>query len=175
MADIPSHQLSPCPPFTHVSLDFAGPYKAKAMGNSRCMIKLWGLVVICQNSRAVKIYATSGYSTNDFLTSYRRFTANHGNPALVVSDAGSQLRKAGQILTKGDPSRLDWERIRKGAAQNGTLWRCVEPGCQWPNGLAEAAVKLLKSQNWTHSSLVWPISSIRGLCLSDPSQMILRP
>ena len=52
MADIPSHQLTPCPPFTHISLDFAGPYKAKAMGNSRCIIKLWGLVVICQNTRA---------------------------------------------------------------------------------------------------------------------------
>ena len=33
----------------------------------------------------------------------------------------------------------------EGAAKNGTKWRCVEPGCQWRNGLAKAAVKLLKS------------------------------
>ena len=145
MADIPEHQLHPCPPFTHVSLDFAGPFRAKAMGNSRTFIKLWGLVIICQNTRAVKMYATSGYSTDDFLTAYQRFTANHGNPSLVVSDAGSQLKKAGSIIEQGDPSRLDWEKIREGAAKSGTDWRVVEPGCQWRNGLAESAVKLVKS------------------------------
>ena len=31
MADIPEHQLYPCPPFSFVSLDFAGPFEAKAM------------------------------------------------------------------------------------------------------------------------------------------------
>ena len=145
MAEIPRHQLQPCPPFTFVSLDFAGPYQARAMGNSRAFIKLWGLVIICQNTRAVKMYATAGYSTDDFLTAYHRFTANHANPLLVVSDAGTQLRKAGQVIEKGDPAGLNWDRIRDGAAKSGTNWKCVEPGCQWRNGLAEAAVKLVKT------------------------------
>ena len=145
MSQIPDHQLFPCPPFSHVSVDFAGPYRAKAMGNSRSYVKLWGLVIICQNTRAIKMLATAGYSTDDFLTAYRRFTANFGNPRLVVSDAGSQLKKAGKIIEQGDPAALDWEKIRHGAARNGTEWTCVEPGCQWRNGLAEAAVKLVKS------------------------------
>ena len=145
MGDIPQHQLYPCPPFTFVSIDFAGPYRARGIGNSRCQIKLWGLVIICQNTRAVKMYATAGYSTDDFLTAYSRFTANHGNPVLVVSDAGSQLKKAGQIIAKEDPASLDWDKIQEGAARNGTQFKCVEAGCQWRNGLAEAAVKLLKS------------------------------
>ena len=50
MSDIPEHQLYPCPPFSYASLDFAGPYRAKAMGNSRTYIKLWGLIIICQNN-----------------------------------------------------------------------------------------------------------------------------
>ena len=145
MGKIPEHQLQPCPPFTFISLDFAGPYQARAMGNSRAHIKLWGLVLICQNTRAIKMYATAGYSTDDFLTAYHRFTANHGNPVLVVSDAGTQLRKAGQVIEKGDPASLDWNKIVQGAAKNGTEWKCIEPGCQWRNGLAEAAVKLVKS------------------------------
>ena len=142
MADVPEHQLKPCPPFSYVSIDFAGPYRAKAMGNSRTFIKLWGLVVICQNSRAVRMYATAGYSTDDFFTAYYRFTSNHGNPILVVSDSGSQLKKAGPIVAQGDPAGLNWDQIRSGAARNGTDWKCVEPGCK---GLAEAAVKLVKS------------------------------
>ena len=145
MADIPEHQLFPCPPFSYVSLDFAGPYQARAMGNSRAFIKCWGLVIICQNTRAVKMLATAGYSTDDFLTAYHRFTANHANPLLVVSDAGTQLRKAGEIIEKGDPAGLDWQRIVEGAAKSGTEWKCVEPGCQWRNGLAESAVKLVKT------------------------------
>ena len=145
MGDIPQHQLFPCPPFSYVSLDFAGPYLAKAMGNSRAQVKVWGLVIVCQNTRAVKVYATAGYSTDDFLTAYTRFTANHGNPLLVVSDAGSQLVKAGKMIDQYDPSHLDWIRIKEGAAKNGTNWKNIEPGCQWRNGLAEAAVKLLKS------------------------------
>ena len=145
MADIPLHQLQPCPPFSYVSIDFAGPYRARAMGNTRSFVKVWGLVLICQNSRAVRMYATAGYSTDDFLTAYRKFTAHHGNPLLVVSDAGTQLKKAGKLISEGDPSSLNWDCIREGAAKNGTDWRCVEPGCQWRNGLAEAAVKLVKS------------------------------
>ena len=55
----------------------------------------------------VKILATAGYSTDDFLTAYRRFTANFGNPLLVVSDSGSQLKKAGKLIEQGDPASLD--------------------------------------------------------------------
>ena len=98
MSDIPEHQLYPCPPFSYASLDFAGPYRAKAMGNSRTYIKLWGLIIICQNTRAIRMYATAGYSTDDFLTAFRRFTSHHGNPLLIVSDAGSQLKKAGKVI-----------------------------------------------------------------------------
>ena len=64
---------------------------------------------------------------------------------LVVSDSGTQLVKAGKLVEQFDLSKLDWVKIREGAAKNGTEWRVVEPGCQWRNGLAESAVRLLKS------------------------------
>ena len=62
---------------------------------------------------------------------------------MVVSDAGSQLVKAGKMIDPSDPASLDWARIKEGAAKNGTEWKVIEPGCQWRNGLAEAAVKIL--------------------------------
>ena len=145
MADVLKHQLRPCPPCSYVSIDLAGPFRAKAMGNSRAYIKLWGLVVVCQNSRAVKMYATSGYSKDDFLTAFHRFTSNHGNPLMVVSDSGSELKKASQLLAQDDPAGLDWTEIVNAAARNGTQWKCIAPGCQWRNGLAESAIKLVKS------------------------------
>ena len=62
-----------------------------------------------------------------------------------MSDAGSQMIKAGKVVEGADPSKLDWKRISEGEAKKGTKWQSIEPGCQWRNGLAEAAVKLLKS------------------------------
>ena len=45
---------------------------------------------------------------------------HNGSPLLVVSDAGTQLKKAGKLISEGDPSSLDWNCIREGAAKNGT-------------------------------------------------------
>ena len=59
------------------------------------------------------MYASAGYSTDDVLTTYRRFTSNHGDPLLVVFDSGSQIKKAGQLVTQGDPAGLDWDQIRE--------------------------------------------------------------
>ena len=73
------------------------------------------------------------------------FTSNHGNPLLVVSDSGTQLVKAGKIAAEFAPASLDWISIGEKAAKNGTKWKVVEIGCQWRNGLAESAVKLVKS------------------------------
>ena len=56
---------------------------------------------------------------------------------------GDNLSKL--VIEGGDPSKLDWQQIQERAAKNGTDWKSVEPGCQWRNGLAEAAVKLVKS------------------------------
>ena len=56
---------------------------------------------------------------------------------------GDNLSKL--VIEGGDPSKLDCQQIQERAAKNGTDWKSVEPGCQWRNGLAEAAVKLVKS------------------------------
>ena len=68
----------------------------------------------CKNVR------NCGYGTDDFLTAYTRFTANHGNPLIVVSDSGSQLVKAGKLVDQFDMSKLAWVEICEGAAKNGT-------------------------------------------------------
>ena len=40
MGDIPEHQLTPCPPFTNISVDFLGPYKVRGLGNHRARVKV---------------------------------------------------------------------------------------------------------------------------------------
>ena len=125
----------PYPPFSYISLDFAGPFKVRAMGNSRSYL----------NTRAIKLYATGGNSTDNFFTAYHRFTSNHGCPLLVVSDSESQLKLLGKLVQQCDPSSLNWDKIVESEARNGTRWKIVAAGCQWHNGITETPVKLMKS------------------------------
>ena len=67
MGEIKEEHLIPCPPFTNVSLDFMGPYRVKGMVNSRAVMKVWGLVFACQNTRGVELLLSSGYATKDFM------------------------------------------------------------------------------------------------------------
>ena len=66
--------LPPCltvpgPPFLHVGLDLFGPMVVKKMGGSKTTredqgtFKVWGLLILCSNTKAVKLYVAAGYST----------------------------------------------------------------------------------------------------------------
>ncbi|MCP3680154.1 MAG: hypothetical protein GY782_07870, partial [Gammaproteobacteria bacterium] len=66
--------------------------------NQRARVKVYGLVIVCQNIRAVKLLVVPGYDTYSFLLTFSRFTSNYGNPALVVSDRGTQLLKASKTV-----------------------------------------------------------------------------
>ena len=95
MAPLPAQLSVPCHVFTHVGLDLIGPFTVKKMGASKSTrgnvgtFKCWGLVILCLNIKAVKLYVVSGYSTAEFLLSYKQFTSDHGYPAYIHSDRGS--------------------------------------------------------------------------------------
>ena len=76
--------------FNHIAIDYFGPYMAKPpkgrqTRNTR-FYKVWGMALVCQNTRAVKIYPIEGYDTASFLTIFGVHCANHGVPTTVLSD-----------------------------------------------------------------------------------------
>ena len=62
----------------------------------------------------------TGYDTASFLLAFSRFTADFGCPALVVSDPGSQLKKASHAVNQNQSTdsgpNLEWDKIREAAA-----------------------------------------------------------
>ena len=100
--------LQVCPPWTNVSLDFAGPILVKGVVNTRARRKCWIIVYVCQNTKAVCLLATSGYDTGSFLLQNKEFIARKGFPRLIVSDRGSQLMSAGKVLSEKD-SPNEWD------------------------------------------------------------------
>ena len=149
MAKMKEESLTVCRPWTFVSLDFAGPIKVKGAVNARAKKKCWIIVYCCRSTKAVCLLATCGYDTAGFLLKHEEFVANHGAPAKIVSDRGSQLVSAGIVLAekesqadKESPGKWNWQKITRD--NSASTWQFVPVGSQHFNGLPEATVKVLK-------------------------------
>ena len=142
MGELPLSSLKPCPPFTNLSLDFAGPFTIKGTVNTRARKKVWLAIYVCRNTKAVEILVVDGYSTAAFLLKHQEFVARYRNPKEIQTDAGSNLKKAKKLLDeKGESLELDWKEISAGSQ---TKWTVLPPGAQHRNGLPESMVKMAK-------------------------------
>ena len=143
-------QLTVCPPWTNVSLDFAGPVKVGGEVQKRITMKCWILVYMDQASRAVCLLLTSGYSTADFLVKHEEFCNRKGIPSRIISDRGTQLVAGSIAVAEKDMpvQAYDWDRVTR--ENKMSSWEFVPVGCQWRNP-TEAMVKILKSS--LHHSL----------------------
>ena len=143
MALIRDEQLQPCPPFTHVALDYMGPLMMHDEIKKRVTMKVWVLVYVCRSTRAVCLLAVPGYNTDKFLLRHREFVFRFGNPQTIVSDRGTSLVKAGMILEDDShPFKWNWQKVVE--SNRLTNWIFTEIGCAWRNGLSESMVKITK-------------------------------
>ena len=90
MANLPDTLQSPSPPFTNVGLDPLQPITIKAMVNKRARMKVWVVIFICLNTKAVSMDLAPGYSANDFISAYSSYVTQIGEHGLVHSNRGSQ-------------------------------------------------------------------------------------
>ena len=131
-------------PWTSTAIDLLGPYKVKAMNNSRSSLKVWPIVFCCHVTGALHTELSYTYGTDAFLVAYSSFTAVRGTPATVYTDSGSQLCKAVQYVESDDPGKWDWATVEEQTGRQGTNWRFCPPGAQHRNGLAEQRVRAMK-------------------------------
>ena len=139
MAILPSVVQLQCPPFTNIGIDLSGPLVVHAMTNKRATLKVWNIIFVCLNTKAVTMYLAPGYSTSDFLLAYDSHTSDHGKPNTVHSDRGSQLVAAGKEVAD-----YDWDEIAQKTSSHGTKWNFTPAGAQWRNGAVEIFVKKFK-------------------------------
>ena len=85
-------------PFHSVSLDLLGPILVKSMVNKRAGMKVWPLLIVCQATGAVHCEVMHSYGTPAFLLQWSRFVAIRGDPAVAVSDCGSQLKSSKNVV-----------------------------------------------------------------------------
>ena len=89
-------------------VDLAGPFVCKREGASRRTrrnpgtMKVWAVLFVCLQVKAVKIYLVGGLHTEDFLLAWDSFVADHGQPAVVSKNLSLalQILGSGQVLYK---------------------------------------------------------------------------
>ena len=144
MAVIREETVTKCPPWTFVSLDYAGPVSIVGEVNARSRKKAWILVYICKSTKAVCLLVTAGYDTASFLVKHEEFRARMGDQKMITTDRGTQLVKSGIVLAEQDcsPRKWDWKEVVR--RNSTTKWEFVPIGTAHRNGLAESTVKILK-------------------------------
>jgi hypothetical protein len=87
-----------CPyPFETTAIDCAGPIEI-TMGQRRAPQKRYLLILTCTAYRCIDIQVLESLSTNAFFNAFTRFLMTHGRPKQIVSDNGSNFRKAEEIF-----------------------------------------------------------------------------
>ena len=139
MGVLPPVVQVPSPPFTNIGVDLCGPLVVHAMANKRSTLKVWNVIIVCLNTKAVTMYLAPGYATDDFMIAYNSHTSDHGLPNTVHSDKGSQLVAAGNEV-----ANFEWDIIARRTSVQGTKWVFAPAGAQWRNGAVEIFVKKFK-------------------------------
>ena len=62
--------LKPCPPFTRIAIDYAGPFVVKGTVNARSRKKVWLTVFVCTHTRVLVLLVVDGYDTGSFFLRY---------------------------------------------------------------------------------------------------------
>lgn len=144
MAVLPPRLTVPCPVFSHVGVDLAGPFTVWKEGNSRVTrrntgtMKVWSVLFVCLNTKALKMYLAGGYGTNDFLLAWDAFTADHGEPLTCHSDRGTQLVSAAKYNPDLEAPNYDFDVVAK---KTKTVWHFTPAQAQFRNGAVEVFVK----------------------------------
>ena len=142
MANLPNIRLQPfTPPFYHTACDYFGPYQVKISRN-KCD-KYYGIIFTCMTTRAVHLELAVDYSTMGLLQALRRFFAIRGQPALMVSDNGTQLVGAEREL-KEMIKGWSFKELTEFGVKQQMEWKFTTPASPHQNGTAESLVKSIK-------------------------------
>ena len=148
MSVLPARLTVPCPVFTHVGIDLAGPFLVKKESDSRVTrgnrgtFKIWVVLFVCLSTKALKLYIAGGYSTEDFLLAWDSFVADNGEPSTCHSDRGSQLVAAAKWNPDMELPGYDWDFVATRTPK--TEWFFTPAQAQFRNGGVEIFVRKFK-------------------------------
>jgi len=174
MADLPFTRVQQHRPFTHIGMDYGGPFIVKEgrRRNSKTS-KAYLALFICMTTKAVHLEVVSDLSTDAFLAALDRFVARRGIPSLIQSDCGTNFVGAARQL-----KMLFANEDVQGVLQSHVpcQWKFNPPAAPHFGGIWEAAIKSAKLhlkkvigiQTLTMEELTTLVVRVEGVLNSRP-------
>lgn len=148
MGNLPKTRITEARPFSHVGVDYCGPFYLKEKKHrNRNRIKVWVAVFICLVVKAVHIEVVTDLTTEGFIGALKRFVARRGKPRTIHSDNGTNFVGANneiKELYSLTQSKDHNDKIHKHLADKGIAWHFIPPLSPHQGGLWEAGVKSFK-------------------------------
>ncbi|XP_018405479.1 PREDICTED: uncharacterized protein LOC108781862 [Cyphomyrmex costatus] len=146
MGQLPISRVTPSRPFLHTGVDYAGPIMLKTWrGRAAKIYKGYLAIFVCFSTSAVHIEIVTDYSTEAFISAYKRFTARRGICATLNSDCGTNFVGADRELRQRfNTASKELQELASILANQGTEWRFIPPAAPHFGGKWEAAVKSTK-------------------------------
>ena len=140
MAPLPLHRVtSHLPAFTHVGVDYAGPFLIKS-GRNQLKSGRYLCVFTCLATRAVHLEPSFSLDTPSFLQAYQRFVSRRGTPKAIYSDNGTNFVGAAKELREG-MKRLDKQLIHDRMRRQSIDWHFNPPAASHHGGVWERIIR----------------------------------
>ncbi|RLU24799.1 hypothetical protein DMN91_002889 [Ooceraea biroi] len=146
IGQLPASRVTPCRPFYHSGVDYAGPLILKTFrGRGFKTYKGYFIIFVCFSTSAVHLEVATDYSTDGFLAAYKRFTSRRGLCATITSDCGTNLIGADAELKRMfSASSKEWSHLANLLANDGVTWKFNSPAAPHFGGKWESGVKSVK-------------------------------
>ncbi|XP_051162143.1 uncharacterized protein LOC127282103 [Leptopilina boulardi] len=145
MGDLPQSRVTPCVTFLHTGLDYAGPIMVRlGKGRGYQAQKAYIALFVCMVTRALHLELVSDYTSNGFLSAFKRFVSRRGLPSNLYSDNGTNFQGADRHLKQTFRNLSKNEEICNFISQDNIKWSFIPPAAPHFEGLREAGVKSIK-------------------------------
>lgn len=137
MGNLPAARISQVKPFSHVGIDFGGPFSiTQGRFRGAKVYKGYLCLFICMATKAVHLELTTGLSTETFLAALRRFLSRRGRCNHIYSDCGTNFVGASKEILSHLQDAVTSELIQ---------WHFNPPNAPNFGGLWEAGIKSVKT------------------------------
>jgi len=142
MADLPSFRVQSHRPFSHVGMDYGGPFLVKEHRRRNAQsVKIYLALFICMSVKAVHLEIVSDLSTDAFLAALDRFVARRGIPSNIYSDCGTNYVGAARQLKALFRDTTVQDQL---SSHLTCTWHFNPPAAPHFGGIWEAGIKSVK-------------------------------
>ncbi|KAF0769852.1 Integrase catalytic domain-containing protein, partial [Aphis craccivora] len=174
MANLPSYRVQPHRPFSHVGMDYGGPFLVKEhrRRNARS-VKVYLALFVCMSVKAVHLEIVTDLSTDAFLAALDRFVARRGIPSNIYSDCGTNYVGAARQLKELFRDTKVQDQL---SSRLTCTWHFNPPAAPHFGGIWEAGIKSVKfhlkhvigQQVLTYEEFLTLTTRIEGILNSRP-------